>query len=729
MTQARAEQDGREQTVQLLEISMVRILLVSLFLIPLIFPVLQTGHPFGELKTVVLHIGMSLVAMLWLWQKVIQLKNDRESDRPQQGFNILEWIGRSPARWTVAALVAMWLAQLISTLLSPLPVISLFGGNENFSGGNLYDSFGLLMVFLVVAFKFRSRERLEQLAWVLIVTASVSALYGVAQHFGWDPLGSRSSIRVASSFGNTLNFSAYLGMAIPITIAMALKNPITNRRFEIMLATALALQFAGMWFSESRGPIVGGAVALAILFFGLGVVRSRSDLVRALVVTGAGLFIALIIVVLPAPDSSNGLGSTLSIGSEITNLGTDATSSDGGGGLIGRMQNWSNTLQLVDSWEVPQEESGLKKVFRPLFGLGPEMFAYSYRLVGDPHPDQHFTAHPHNYLLWVLIGQGFIGFGLFISSILFVLWSIWKSFGQMRSRVGKFSGIDWMLMAFSAGLIGKLIETQVGVARISDLAMTFALVGVVIAVSEMIRTETATDDSRDQNSSAKLAIPAQAVMPMFLVGALAATVIASWLIVGWDLRRLSASLEITFADRGSDGRIAHEGLVSAQERAPERRILTLELADAHFISAKSAWQEDRTEDALDHALVAFELLREFEKRDPYERNTQLALAKTTSTLVDWGFAEYTDEMRDRYLRLAELFPTYPSLVSTSATALAKAGDNAMAIELAERAIATEGDTKPWPVAWYAKGAALINLGEFDQAIAAFDTAIEKEPES
>jgi tetratricopeptide (TPR) repeat protein len=86
-------------------------------------------------------------------------------------------------------------------------------------------------------------------------------------------------------------------------------------------------------------------------------------------------------------------------------------------------------------------------------------------------------------------------------------------------------------------------------------------------------------------------------------------------------------------------------------------------------------------------------------------------------------------MQARYLKLAELFPTYPSLVSTSATALAKVGDNAMAIELAERAIATESETKPWAVAWYAKGAALINMNSFDDAIEAFDTAIEKEPES
>jgi tetratricopeptide (TPR) repeat protein len=195
------------------------------------------------------------------------------------------------------------------------------------------------------------------------------------------------------------------------------------------------------------------------------------------------------------------------------------------------------------------------------------------------------------------------------------------------------------------------------------------------------------------------------------------------------VRRFSASLDITNAPRAADGTLDISGLITAQENAPERRKFTMQLANLYFISAKNAWQDNRADDAHDLALAARDLLTEFEKREPYERDTQLALAKTSSTLVDWGFSQYSDEMHSRYLKLAELFPTYPSLVATSATAMAKVGDNAMAIELAERAIATEESTKPWAVAWYAKGAALINLNSYDEAIEVFNTAIEKEPNS
>ena len=84
-------------------------------------------------------------------------------------------------------------------------------------------------------------------------------------------------------------------------------------------------------------------------------------------------------------------------------------------------------------------------------------------------------------------------------------------------------------------------------------------------------------------------------------------------------------------------------------------------------------------------------------------------------------------MRYRYLRLADLFGKYPAIVSTSATALVRTGDDELAIELAGKAIAMEQSTKPWAPVWYAKDVALINLGKTDEAIAALTTAIDKEP--
>ncbi len=57
------------------------------------------------------------------------------------------------------------------------------------------------------------------------------------------------------------------------------------------------------------------------------------------------------------------------------------------------------------------------------------------------------------------------------------------------------------------------------------------------------------------------------------------------------------------------------------------------------------------------------------------------------------------------------------------------GLHELAIEYADRAIATEATTKPWSKAWFAKGRSLYETGFEDEAIEALITAIEKEPDS
>ncbi|MDG0866400.1 tetratricopeptide repeat protein [Candidatus Lucifugimonas marina] len=440
-----------------------------------------------------------------------------------------------------------------------------------------------------------------------------------------------------------------------------------------------------------------------------------------------GVVGAIVFTFVPSSEGGAALDSALSVGPEISNLGDGRTSSDGGGGLEGRLQNWRTTLTLATSWDVPDDESFLKKSLRPLFGLGPEMFAYSYPLVGDPRPDRHFTAHPHNYLLWILMGQGVFGLLLLLSAISLVFVSVWISLRRIRSGVTFEPGIDWIFIALVSGLIGKLVESQSGVARISDLAMTYAFVGAVIVLSELIKRGSKDSEESGDKKRTGMSLSSGVILKTMFASAIVMSLVASWLTVSWDMRRLSASLELSVAEKNADGSVDIAGLIKAQERAPERDSFTIQLADWYFVSAKQARVEGRADDAGQLAMAARDLLIEFELRNPYDRNTQMALAKTSSTLVDWGYVEFADEMRSRYLRLAELFVTYPSLVSTSATAMVRVGEDAKAIELADLAISTEDSTKPWAVAWYARGAALINLGQHDQAIESLTTAIEKEP--
>ena len=146
-------------------------------------------------------------------------------------------------------------------MLSPLPVISFFGGDESRSGYNLYDSLSLAVIFFSVTFRFRTIDSLKLLVYTLVVTGTVAAMYGVAQHFGWDPIGGNLALRVQASFGNTLNFGGYMVMSIPATLAIVhIKRNFIWWPSLLFIGLALSMQMAAVWFSGGRGSFVAGAV-------------------------------------------------------------------------------------------------------------------------------------------------------------------------------------------------------------------------------------------------------------------------------------------------------------------------------------------------------------------------------------------------------------------------------------------------------------------------------------
>jgi tetratricopeptide (TPR) repeat protein len=118
-----------------------------------------------------------------------------------------------------------------------------------------------------------------------------------------------------------------------------------------------------------------------------------------------------------------------------------------------------------------------------------------------------------------------------------------------------------------------------------------------------------------------------------------------------------------------------------------------------------------------------------ESVNPYEINTQLALAKIASTQVERGDQSFAIESKYRHLQLASDFIGYPSVVGTAATVMASLGEYEEAIQLANTAIRTETTTKAWAKAWYAKGVSEYFLGDVELGLKSLITATNKEPGS
>ena len=704
------------QTINLL---IIWVTLSTLFIVPLIFNYFQIFSTFAELKVVTLHLGGGIISVLWLWELV--LKRQFTIRIPIQGLNLslIQRLGNNPVHWALVGAFIWFSALIMSTLLSPLPGISFFGSENNRSGYNLYDYISFFIIFLSVAIRFRSTSALKLLIFTLIGSGTVVAAYGITQHFGWDPIGGNSGLnRVQASFENPINFGAYMVMAIPATLALALFA--RKHTWTSLIIILVGLQLAGLWFSGSRGPYIAtltGLITFFILAIAFGHMKWMTRYV--LVLVSGGLFAAIIIVI-PSEQSDIGIKRILSIENQITH--SAETANDLTGGLDARFSIWNATFDLTRQWSVPAEESTVNTLLRPLFGLGPDMFVYSFPITSKPRTGLQTVDHAHNYELQVLMEQGFIGLIGFTMFSGFLLLSAFTTVKKIRSSDDRVGVVAILVLALLPPVIGRMVEIQSGVARVSELAMMFALFGAIIALYRLVNRQQVANienDSTAHNSTNTFFWPWKII---------AAGVVATMMIVifiNWDVRRLSSSWHHAQGFSQISPFDQLQAWAKGQAQAPERPSFTTGLFTEYFHGATYLHSQGDEEDAVKLMLSARELLLEFEKHDPFKRDTQFNLLQTEIALFKWGYTEYAQKAVDRSRRIIKRYPSYPGLLSIMASDLAVIGVNELAIEYADRVIHVEGLTQPWAKAWYAKGRALYQLGQTEEAIKALTTATKK----
>src|SRR5690606_24994590 len=125
-----------------------------------------------------------------------------------------------------------------------------------------------------MAATIRTHEQVRRVVSVAIVTSIPVALYGLLQHFGHDPLpwGGDVQARVAGHMGNAIFIAAYLIMVIPLTLARiidAFNNILADEQpaaADIIRSSiyifVLAIQLLALYWSGSRGPLIGLGVGL-----------------------------------------------------------------------------------------------------------------------------------------------------------------------------------------------------------------------------------------------------------------------------------------------------------------------------------------------------------------------------------------------------------------------------------------------------------------------------------
>ena len=433
--------------------------LLAVIVTPLFFNV-YSSRVFEPDKLTTLRTLALIMAAVWL----VKFIEERVHGQKEIGIS---W--QTPLVYPTLFTVAVY---LISTVLSVAPSTSFFGSYQRLQG--TYTTLAYIVVFLVILQGMRTRAQRERLISVVIINSLPIALYGLIQRNKLDPLpwGGDVTRRVASNMGNAIFVAAYMIMAAPPTLSRivnafrAILNDEDTGAADMLRAAAyifiFMVQLISIWYTQSRGPLVGLLAGLGVWVL-LGMLALRRSLKRrtwrgmwAGTLTVVTLFVVgFLMVNLYPPLNEWAVEQSWGRVARVLQY-------EGGTGMV-RNLIWQGGLDMIlphEPIEYPLTEAhpqGHRDPFnamRPLVGYGPETMYVAYNSFYPPllgHYESR-TASPdrsHNETLDSLIITGLLGFVAYV-------WLFGGIFAFALRQLGVLPD-DWRRKLFFALLIGGAI--------------------------------------------------------------------------------------------------------------------------------------------------------------------------------------------------------------------------------------------------------------------------------
>jgi O-antigen ligase len=714
--------------------------LVALAMVPLSFSGKNWLFFFTEPKQYFLHLAALTIVVLWAaeWAFAARAPLTLGTER-RSAWDLIGWAKRSPWRWALVFAGAFLFWQLLSTLYSPLPVLSALGRDPNNPGAELYSSASLVVIFFAVALRVRTQQQVRRILVVIAVTGSLTGAYGVAQYFGWDPVGYGASLdRVYSTFGNPIYFGSFLVMSIPITFSLAMAWDMRGRwrlpALMALFAVALGFQLAGLWFTGSRGPWISAAVAVALSGIGTLLWFRRQQIIRAVVVWAGVIAVALVLILVPE-GSRRELGRLTSIVQEVSGAAAAATNEATTGasripdqpiGTFGaRVLGWQASLRLATSWKSVYNESTLARSLRPALGYGPEMALYNFQLEVPIQTEFRPLSNAHNFALHMLVETGWVGVTLYITMLsLCAAAAVMVVRRQVaRGRTGDL--ITVATVAMLAVFAGRIMEQSTGIARLSDLVVFWTVLGLLIAIARVGDLPQSYPSIQVRPERHRRA--AGVDRPLAAGLAIAAAISAGLLFLLVDVQALRAS---RLASRG-DAAIVKKEANTAYQRYTQASALnpSVEVYSTVINRLLRNTANDIPDDAVAMKSLgpAYDALANFEDHDPYAYATQIRLALTLMDIARRGEEGVINELVVRLEKLARLLRPFPEVQAFVAQGLAGSGENERAIEVADGVIQSGIGGEILAQAWWVRGVAHAALDRNEEAEVAYRTAMELQP--
>ena len=386
-----------------------------------------------------------------------------------------------PARSVFVAAAGVLIANLASVAFSPVPTVSITGVDAGTDSYGLLSVSSYVVIFWVTATHLRTGAQLQRLLWAIVAAGVAMSLVGVGQQFNIDLLhNDRVRDVVPMTAGNPIFAGALLSITLPLTLAafMSLRDRMTPLAHIGIGVAFLGIQLVALVFTLSRGPWVGTAAGLLVLFGTAGWVLGIASLRRPAVTLAILAALALVMGVADPGTRDDAISRFTSIFSSISETGVET--------LSRRAGIWSSASDayLSGPWadterfqEIPDVAPG---VLRPLVGYGPNTYQYANFAANGPL----FTEHGHNFLVHTAVELGSLGVATYVGMLAALAATLLRMLRRARI-VAMPLWHTYAAVGLTAVLAGRLVEQLVGKAQVADLTLSWVLASAVVAMAAM----------------------------------------------------------------------------------------------------------------------------------------------------------------------------------------------------------------------------------------------------
>ncbi len=611
-----------------------------------------------KVATIRLSAGFVLLLLLVEAGLIVWRRGITFPSRPYDRITAtLRWHRGTASTWVMVSVIAVIVTTGISTAFALLPRLSTWGADPGSGSNSLYSAITYAILFFAVATRLRNPSQMRRLLGAMVVTGTVAALVGIAQHFGSTPFGIRStsgSSRVTGTAGNPIFFAAILAITLILAMGMSLSIREVTRKtigWLSVYGVVATIHFIALLITLSRGPWIGviagmiAIFALAPLLFG----RRRAAITG--MITAGALLVSLVFLG-PTSDSSIDRTSVGDIRGRTTSFTGvfDSTSNP-------RIIRWNGALDLTLDRPEPPIGAQPGYLVRSLFGYGPDTFPDVFTMVAPEIMSNIRSTAAHNDPLNRLVETGVIGLlawiALWTSLATFLLRNLWKN----RHHAG---AEQIVILAIGAALATWFVGGLTGFPQPGDSVFVWLLAGLAVATPKVFsasKTAPPTEDAQSQ----PIPLPGRA-MAMVAIGLIAVATI--WITWTETVRRISADAGAAAAVRSITNEPGYMGFtarlneidraISLAPDQPRYHTVRSEIYDELVPESGSTSSLLATQEAATSAERALAL-------NPLDRDLNFRAAYLNWEVAKTGDVDAAYRTYELYERLAILTPQHEDI--------------------------------------------------------------------